>query len=353
MKESIEILSTLQALKKALETSPEDVLIELLEMVVKTAKASSARFWIEDQNNKENIRCIASLPIDPIKWKKIKKLRIKKSLKIIKNSLSNPGTIQERLITENIRTKDPYSNLTDQKGLNLIYGVELGSKHHCGLIAIDFINKEPNKVDIKLAKNALETSVTLIGLLFTNENWLKNLEQLSKVDELTRLYNVREYNLYLANKIENRENSQNKLFLAEFDIDDFKKVNDKFESHIVGDKVLERIGKRLIEFIKNNNLLDNMKAYRRGGDEFAIVIVDKNRIECRKIIDILFKRITKPIKIKYIKKDLSIPLSISLGCGMFEARYTYQDFRNTIDARLYYAKKTGKNKIIGKKEHVI
>ncbi|MFA5382034.1 MAG: GGDEF domain-containing protein [Candidatus Micrarchaeia archaeon] len=354
MKEPAEMLSTLQALKKALETSPEDALLELLGMVVKTANASSARLWIEDSNNREFIRCIASLPLDHIKWKKIKKLRIKKSLKFIKDSLDNPGIVQEKIITDNLRTKDLYADLTNQKGLNLICGVELGGRRNCGLIAIDFIDKNPNKSEIKLAKSALETSATLIGLLFTNEDWLQNLEQLSKIDELTGLYNIREYNIQLSKEMENLKLNKTKkyLFLAEFDIDDFKKINDKFESHIIGDKVLERIGKRIIEFIEINTLI-NIKAYRRGGDEFAILIADKSRVESRKIIEQLFKKIAKPVKIKYKKREISIPLTISLGCGMFEDRFSIQDFRNTIDARVYFAKKTGKNKIIGKKEHLI
>ncbi|MCC7552323.1 GGDEF domain-containing protein [Candidatus Micrarchaeota archaeon] len=350
-----EILSTLQALKKALETSPEDVVVELLEMVIKTTNADTARLWIEDPEKRDYVKCVASVPIDYEKWKKIKELRVRKSLKIVSDSLKNPAKVYEKLINGNSKTKDSYAKVTEQKGVNLVCGIELGGKHNTGLIAIDFGEKQVSKQELVHAKEALETSTTLIGLLFTNENWLTNLEKLSKMDELTRIYNVREYRTQLDSEINKRKKGKDKspLFLAEFDIDDFKQINDNYESHVVGDIVLERLGKRITKFIDDNNLSEFMHAYRRGGDEFAILIWAKNRNECRDIISELFKNLTRNMSIKREKETLTIPISISMGCGMFEDRYTSQDFKNTIDARVYYAKKTGKNKIIGQKEHNI
>lgn len=355
MEKSAEMLSTLQALKKALETSPEYALIELLDMVIKTTNASTARLWIEDSNKKDFVRCIASAPVDYSKWRKIKELRIKKSLNIINQALKTPGVVYGKYINGDSKTQDRYAKILSQEGLNLVCGVDLGGKHNMGLIAIDFSEKDPQKQKVDYAKKALETSTTLIGLLFTNENWLSNLEEISRIDELTRIYNVREYRIQLDEEIKKRTSGRDKtpLFLAEFDIDDFKQINDNFESHVVGDIVLERMGLRVLRFINENNLVNNMKAYRRGGDEFAIIIWGKNRTICRKILFDLIKNLTKPISIKKGKERLSISLGISAGCAMLEERYTSQDFKNTVDARLYYAKKTGKNKIVGQKEHKI
>jgi len=57
--------------------------------------------------------------------------------------------------------------------------------------------------------------------------------------------------------------SQAPLGIIMLDVDDFKKINDTY-GHIVGDQILEAVGRRLQESVRNGNV------GRYGGDEFLI-----------------------------------------------------------------------------------
>lgn len=362
MEEYTGMLNSLKALKGALEKSPEKVMTDLLEMVMYTAKCDSVRIWVDDNRNSNFIRCLRSLPVmDDESWRELQNLRVNKSTKIVKDAFNNVGRVQMQEINGKPETRDAYAKFAKQAGLNFACAIDLGGKHRVGLIAIDFGKRELKEVEIKHAKEALEVSATLIGLLFSNEEWVNSLEVLSKTDGLTDLYNSREYVEYLKKAVEEKRANKTKepIFVAEFDVDDFKQINDKYERHIVGDKVLKEIGERILNFISFNKLQKSMYAFRRGGDEFAFLIKGKNRKECRAIVSGLFKAVSKePLEVIYVndngnKVKTNISITISVGCGMLERRHTYQDLRNTVDARLYYAKRKGKNRIIGKEEHEV
>ena len=137
------------------------------------------------------------------------------------------------------------------------------------------------------------------------------------------------------------------------DIDFFKKFNDKYGHH-VGDDVLRMISSRL------TNITGGGRAYRYGGEEFAVVFPDKSVEEAlphleelRKVIEesgfvIRYRErrsdITK--NPKQIKRSRQTSVTISIGVAERDARYSNpSQIINAADNALYRAKRDGRNRI--------
>lgn len=101
----------------------------------------------------------------------------------------------------------------------------------------------------------------------------KSLEFLSLNDSLTGLPNRRFFMSRLKHAIDNAERTKTKLAVMFLDIDQFKHINDTL-GHNVGDKLLQKVSKRLDERMRAADTLA-----RVGGDEFNILIENIEKIE--------------------------------------------------------------------------
>ncbi len=133
---------------------------------------------------------------------------------------------------------------------------------------------------------------------------------------------------------------QGKLFsLAILDLDHFKLVNDRY-SHIVGDAVLTRTGMML------QNWHQNMRAYRLGGEEFALILPDMHAAQAIRIFDALRGAFSSAHW-----SDLGIGLSVTASLGIVDSSEdTGVSVMEEADQRLYAAKDSGRNCVVGPNE---
>lgn len=169
------------------------------------------------------------------------------------------------------------------------------------------------------------------------------------VDQLTQLPGRRALDYRLASLGQ-------KYTIAMVDIDHFKKVNDRY-GHDVGDQALRFIAAKL-RHVRNG------RAYRYGGEEFAIIfpkvavdqvapIMNSLREDIHKSIFVLrktdrpaskLKGATKRKKSTQEKKDL--PLTVSAGVADSFGEHTApRDVVINADKALYKAKKDGRNRV--------
>ena len=128
--------------------------------------------------------------------------------------------------------------------------------------ANDFITK-PFKID------EIEAKITRILI---EKRIRDELAKLSITDNLTGLFNQRHFHNKLKEEV-NRANRQNHpLSLILLDLDKFKDYNDTY-GHLAGDKMLAESGKIILSNIRGN--VDT--AFRYGGDEFAIILVEADK----------------------------------------------------------------------------
>lgn len=192
-----------------------------------------------------------------------------------------------------------------------------------------------------------------VGIIYRGHYLLKHLEEsmrnqeellvrnimmdkATKIDGLTGLYNHKTFHEYLDRLIEQSDNSQLSFQLAIIDIDNFKKVNDQF-GHWVGDIVLKRVGEQL----KLNVTTDDFVS-RYGGEEFAVILTEKNKSESFQLVDTIRANVSQMIHPEMGHK----PVTVSVGMCSYEAGLGKETFFKTADTSLYQAKKNGKNQTI-------
>ena len=157
----------------------------------------------------------------------------------------------------------------------------------------------------------------------------KLLENMHK-DGLTKVYNRKKFHKDMKN-VTYKENE----YLMLLDIDYFKKVNDTY-GHPVGDYVLETLAKLI-----QDNIRDRDKFYRIGGEEFAIISIQKNKDDEIKFA----QRIRKIIEDYNFEKAGKV--TISIGFTALKDNETYEEWYKRADEALYEAKKE-RNKVVEK-----
>ena len=96
----------------------------------------------------------------------------------------------------------------------------------------------------------------------------RTIRQLAVIDELTGLYNRRGFNSLKSDVLQQARQNDHQGFLCYFDIDNFKKINDRF-GHPAGDEALSEFAALLRRVFRKETVL-----VRIGGDEFVIMGVE-------------------------------------------------------------------------------
>lgn len=137
----------------------------------------------------------------------------------------------------------------------------------------------------------------------------KNAEEISKTDDLTKLFNRRHFFEILRQKMKASDASGLPFYLIIFDIDNFKPINDK-HGHVFGDQVLLRVAQ-----VVSNNIRPNSHLGRYGGDEFMMIFDKATKEEILKRV----QGISYAIRGIPLTTDNQQPLIVSASFGV--ARY--------------------------------
>ena len=177
--------------------------------------------------------------------------------------------------------------------------------------------------------------VGLINNVTEQERLRRKLEIASVTDGLTGLFNRREIQRQISEALANVEEKKFSLIMT--DIDNFKTVNDTY-GHQAGDAVIQGLAK-----ILSKGNVGNMKCFssgRWGGEEFMMLLYDTELSAAACIANLLrqcFSNTTFPS---------ARPQTISVGVAQASCDDTIDSLLSRVDAALYKAKKTGKNKVV-------
>ena len=166
---------------------------------------------------------------------------------------------------------------------------------------------------------------------------LAKLRQLSQRDELTKLFNRREFERMLAEEWDRSVRFERPFSLAMVDIDHFKSINDT-HGHQTGDEVLRHVASLLAGQVRN---VDRVARY--GGEEFAIIMIEtdgKSAVDGIKRLGLLLAE-TPCV----VNPALTINVTFSAGVAWSHGDRSASELVAAADEALYAAKKAGRNRI--------
>jgi diguanylate cyclase (GGDEF)-like protein/PAS domain S-box-containing protein len=176
----------------------------------------------------------------------------------------------------------------------------------------------------------------------------KKMEELSVTDPLTGLYNRRKFHEVATNElarvkreIESNQEPVRQLFFILLDVDHFKQYNDNY-GHDQGDVVLQEVAKTLQLSLKRATDF----AFRLGGEEFGILIVDDNLLSVKKYAQMIRESIEN-MKIEHCFSSCSSFVTASLRLSVSNEHFGFdlENLYQRADKALYKSKELGRNKV--------
>ncbi|MFN2528235.1 MAG: diguanylate cyclase domain-containing protein [Candidatus Baltobacteraceae bacterium] len=121
-------------------------------------------------------------------------------------------------------------------------------------------------------------------------------------DELTDLYNRRQFELCLAKTLSSARREQKAHTLTYLDLDRFKSINET-HGHAAGDFFLTELARQLRKTMRGNDVLA-----RIGGDEFAFIMHDCHAENAKPVLEALERTISL-LKVPWENAMLSVGVS--------------------------------------------
>jgi diguanylate cyclase (GGDEF)-like protein len=166
----------------------------------------------------------------------------------------------------------------------------------------------------------------------------KRYRELSITDSLTKLYNSRHFFNQLEHEVARAERYNQPLSLILLDIDNFKGYNDTY-GHMEGDRVLAALAD-----VIRKNLRSSDTGFRYGGEEFTVLLPQTDGESALSAAERL--------RANFADTALSplpgaeVHMTVSIGAGQYIPGEKETAFVKRVDAAMYRAKQSGKNRVL-------
>lgn len=132
---------------------------------------------------------------------------------------------------------------------------------------------------------------------------------------------------------------QYKLSLLMIDLDHFKRINDD-HGHSIGDLVLREFAQTLRRSVRKEDFVA-----RYGGEEFVVVLLNATKDNALLVAE----KVRKQAENMRIRNHAGqpVPFTVSIGVASFLDSDTFESVARRADDRLYEAKKTSRNCVVG------
>jgi diguanylate cyclase (GGDEF)-like protein len=167
----------------------------------------------------------------------------------------------------------------------------------------------------------------------------RQLEDISKIDGLTGIYNRRHFNQILDLEWKRGSRENRLLTLIMLDIDHFKHINDTF-GHLAGDDYLKSVAVILKGSFKR--CTDVIARY--GGEEFAILLPATPLTDATTLAESLRQNIAAH-RTRSGKIDLQATVSLGLAGCIPDHQTPPEHLISLADKALYQAKTAGRNQV--------
>jgi diguanylate cyclase (GGDEF)-like protein len=176
-------------------------------------------------------------------------------------------------------------------------------------------------------------------LSIENVDLHETIQEQAITDELTGLFNVRQFHSRLENEIDRAERFGTPLSLVMLDIDRFKSVNDTY-GHQQGDRVLVEVARVLRRLSRDVDL-----PARYGGEEMAVVLPQTD-LHGAELGAERMRAAIEGMQIQRLDGGGLLPITASFGVASFPGHASDKTaLIAAADAALYRAKRGGRNRV--------
>ncbi len=197
-----------------------------------------------------------------------------------------------------------------------------------------FSEKGPSSLRHRM--EALKRHAYMAELAIEKHRQEHETKLLAQQDALTGMLNRRTFFEIFDILLDEARRKDGHLSVLLIDLDRFKEVNDSW-GHIVGDKVIQVIARRLIDSARETDLLA-----RLGGDEFVVILPDTDMLGANQRAEQILERIKEPFD---LESTYRFRVTASLGTSTFPMDGTdANSLLINADAAMYFAKSLGRNR---------
>lgn len=180
-----------------------------------------------------------------------------------------------------------------------------------------------------------DREIATLGVAFNR--MAGELKARARTDDLTGLPNFRAFRERIDAELERAGRYPERFGVLVLDLDRFKKYNDTF-GHLAGNDALRRVAQALRETVRSVDF-----AARYGGEEFAVVLPQVDEAALAAIAE----RIRAGVEAAPAA-DGGAPVTVSIGAALYpDDGRDREALFHAADARLYEAKKAGRNVVVG------
>ena len=173
--------------------------------------------------------------------------------------------------------------------------------------------------------------------LSQTENRINILQTCAEQDSLTKILNSGTTKKLTDEYITSSKNSCAMLII---DVDDFKRINDRY-GHMVGDEVMMRAAEAIKKLFRANDIVG-----RIGGDEFLVLMKDVSDVG---IVSLRCSQILEAFTNMHFGTMKNEEISCSVGAAISGARkMLYDEMFLCADKAMYRAKNLGGNQYVVK-----
>jgi two-component system cell cycle response regulator len=169
------------------------------------------------------------------------------------------------------------------------------------------------------------------------------LDQMSRTDVLTGVFNRRHLDEELGRYVSLATRHGNMVAVVMFDIDHFKRINDTY-GHEAGDAVLKEFTRRVQTVVRTEDILgrsDESLVGRWGGEEFLLVLPQTDLAGACVVGDRVRSAVAAAA---FGVGDREIEITVSGGCSA--GTEPPAELIRRADAALYRAKESGRNRLV-------
>ncbi len=204
-----------------------------------------------------------------------------------------------------------------------------------------YVNDDPVEDEARLRHgDQLKVGRTILKFIVGDDveaDYHEEIYRLMTTDGLTQLHNKRHFDEMLDREVARAKRYKRSFSLLVFDIDHFKRINDRF-GHLAGDAILRQLGSVLLGRLRVNDVLA-----RIGGEEFALITPEVGVDGAKELADKI-RRLIADTRFEF--EGARVDVTVSVGIAEWQPHYEDGlEVLQAADAKMYEAKRSGRNRV--------